>query len=385
MIRVGLISHLSEVSGAGIALLRIGRALDPERFWTVVVLPGRGPLYELAQKQKVRCEVIENPEEGMADASLRKRIQLGVQRLRYIKALMRFFRSADIDIVYVNTTITVFAGIAARLAGKPIVWHVRELLESPTLGTRMKMWLIEHLSDAIFYASHAGMKCFPAPRVPHRLVVRNIVDVEKFLHAKASDSVVKELGIAPHEIVITSNGVFPRKAPDIFLRAAAEVVSKTNKAVRFLLVGPPLPEHLEYYEEMKKLASTLGIEKQVTFTGLRMDMPEILARTDIFVSPSRNEAQPNIINEALVSGTPVIASDVGDCRLMLRNGAFGELVPPDNPSALAQAILDMLENMEEARAKARMAQRALVEEFSSPEFWKPVEDTLETLARKRKH
>jgi len=70
---------------------------------------------------------------------------------------------------------------------------------------------------------------------------------------------------------------------------------------------------------------------------------------------------------------------------MLRNGAFGELVPPDNPSALAQAILDTLENMEEARAKARMAQRALVEEFSSPEFWKPVEDTLETLARKRKH
>lgn len=383
MIRVALVSHLSEVSGAGIALLRIAQSLQPSRFRTCVILPGEGPLLDLAREQGIRAIVIPNAEESWVAASLTKKVQLLAGRAAYIRRLMKFFRREQSDVVYVNTTITVFAGIAARMVGLPVVWHVRELLENPSRGMRAKMWLIEHLADAIFYASAASMALFPAPRVKRRLVVRNIVDVERFRNVVPPPSLDKELGIQSGEVVITSNGVFPRKAPDLFLRAAAQLCRQRKEPLRFLLVGPPLPEHRDYFEQMQLLAKELGIADRVTFAGLRKDMPAVLARSHIFVSPSRNEAQPNIINEAMVAGIPVVATDVGDCRFMLRNGEFGEVVPPENPQALAEAIARILDAREAALERAKRAQAALIREFTSPDFWRPVEEVLEDLVRKK--
>lgn len=382
MIRVALVSHLSEISGAGIALLRIAKSLNPQRFRTRVIFPGGGPLYELAQQQGLEVVLIENPEESMAAASLCRKLRLLARRFSYVFSLVRDFRREKVDVVYVNTTITIFAGVAARLAGKPVVWHVRELLENPSRGMRLKMRIIEALSDAIFYASEAGMALFPASRVKHRLVVRNIVDVDRFLSPHIPSTLDEELGIRSGEIVITTNGVFPRKAPDIFLRAAAILSERRPEPLRFLLVGPPLPDHQSYYEQMKTLAEQLGIAPKVSFTGLRTDMPAILARSDIFVSPSRNEAQPNIINEALVVGTPVVATDVGDCRKMLHDGEFGEIVPPEDPQRLADALSAVLDDLPAARAKALRAQQCLVKEFTSPEFWRPVEEILLAVAKR---
>ncbi|MGB9692923.1 MAG: glycosyltransferase [Candidatus Sumerlaeaceae bacterium] len=384
MIRVALVSHLSEISGAGIALLRIARALNPSRFQTCVVLPGKGPLLDLARNQGIPHVVIENPEQSWAAAPLLLKPKILARRIAYLHALTQFYRRERFDVVYVNTTITVFAGLAARLAHLPVVWHVRELLENPSRAARAKMWLIDHLADAIFYASAASMALFPACRVRRRLVVRNIVDVERFVKATVPPLLDEELGIVPGEIVITSNGVFPRKAPDLVLRAAALLCASRREPIRVLLVGPTLPEHRGYVQEMRTLAAELGIANRVTFTGLRNDMPSILARSDVFVSASRNEAQPNIINEALVAGVPVVATNVGDCRAMLRDGEFGEVVPPENPHALAAAIARILDDRQAARARARRAQAEIIREFTSPTFWQPVEQVLEELARKNK-
>jgi glycosyltransferase involved in cell wall biosynthesis len=384
MIHVALVSHLSEISGAGLSLLRRARALNAEKFRVQVILPGRGPLYELMCREGIPATVIENPEESWAAAPLRAKMALLRRRLAYILALMRHFRRAHVDVVYVNTTITVFAGIAAWLGRKPVVWHVHEAIENPSRATRLKMWLIEHLSDALFYDSATGMKLFPAPRVRRRLVVRNMVEVEAIRAAAPSPSLTAELGIRAGEIVITSNGVFPRKAPDVFLRAAAMVTQRVPELpLRFVLVGPALPGHAAYYNAMKELARDLGIADKVTFAGLRTDMPAVLALTDILVSPSRNEAQPIIVNEALVAGVPVVATDVGDCRAMLRDGEFGEVVPPDDPGALAEALVRVLADLEAARARARRAQAELIREFTSPDFWWPMEEVLEEVAGKK--
>lgn len=382
MIRLALVSHLSELSGAGVSLVRIARSLDRERFAAELILPGKGPLYDFAQRAGVAVAVLENPEESLAAASASRKIVLALKRLAYLKNLAHHLREGQFDVVYINTTITVVAGLAAWLARKPMVWHVRELLEHPTRTTRLKMATIERLADAIFFASHASMRAFPAERVAIRRVIRNVVEVEKFLNVAPQRTLADELGIRRGEAVITSNGVFPRKAPDLFLRAAAIVSRETERPLRWLLVGPALDDHRAYYEEMKKLAKELGLADKVTFTGLRTDMPAILALTDVFVSPSRNEAQPNVLNEAMVAGVPVVATDVGDCREMLRQGEWGEVVPPEDPAALAQAILRILANPERARERARKAQEALVREYTAPEFWRPVEEVLEHLARK---
>jgi glycosyltransferase involved in cell wall biosynthesis len=112
--------------------------------------------------------------------------------------------------------------------------------------------------------------------------------------------------------------------------------------------------------ELRALANTLGIEAHVSFLGHREDVPALLALADAFVLPSRSEAFPNGAIEAMAAGLPVIASRVGGLLDLIDEGRTGLLVPPDNPSALA----DALESLIVSPARAEMLGAAAREEVT---------------------
>jgi glycosyltransferase involved in cell wall biosynthesis len=348
----------------------------------VLILPGTGPLLDRATDAGVEVVVIPNPEESMASAGFQRKIRLVAMRASYVLRLARLFRRERFDLVFVNTTATIFAGVAARLARKPVIWAVHELIENPSRSLLRKMRFIERASNALLYASHSGMRQFPAPRVRRHLVVPNHIDIPTLTSASMTPDAERSLGIAPGDTLIASNGVFPRKAPDVFLEAAGIVAARFPAQLRFVLIGAPADEHKAFYGHLAEIARRDGIADRVTFAGLRNDVPAILARADIFVSPSRNEAAPIILTEAMAAGTPVVATDVGDSRLMLRDGELGSVVPPCNPAALADAILEMLSDIDAARARARHAQQETISTYGSPDFWKPLENLLAEVAGK---
>jgi glycosyltransferase involved in cell wall biosynthesis len=121
----------------------------------------------------------------------------------------------------------------------------------------------------------------------------------------------------------------------------------------------------------------------VTFTGVRADVPKILAALDLFVLPSLWEGMPNAVLEAMAAGLPVVATAVGGTPEVVMDGVTGLLVPPQDPSALAQAIERLLRDPDLRRTMGRAGRRRVEQHFDVRETVRQVEDLYETLLREK--
>jgi glycosyltransferase involved in cell wall biosynthesis len=169
----------------------------------------------------------------------------------------------------------------------------------------------------------------------------------------------REFGIPSETPLLGTIGrLHPQKGVDLLLRAVQELKGQFP-ALKTLIVGegPALPA-------LRALASDLGLVQDVIFTGLRRDVPDILAAADLLVLASRWEGMPNVVLEAFAAGKAVVATRVGAVEEMVQDGETGLLVPAEDPPALARAIGSLLADPP-GRARLAAAGRARVEkEFS---------------------
>ena len=105
-------------------------------------------------------------------------------------------------------------------------------------------------------------------------------------------------------------------------------------------------------------------EREVTFTGLRNDIPEILKKTDIFVLPSYSEGLSNALMEAMSSGCACIASEVGGNRYLIENGISGFLFPAGDRAALASHIRRLMDDTVKRQMLAKHARERIEKVFS---------------------
>jgi glycosyltransferase involved in cell wall biosynthesis len=380
VIRIAMIAHLSEVSGAGVALLDTAVHLDRSRFDPVLIVPAEGPLAVRARAAGMEPVIVANAEESMASAGLARRLALAGRRAGYVARLRAFLARGGYALAYVSSSTSVFAGMAARLARIPVVWHIHETVEQPGRATRLKLKWIERLSSGVLYASGSAEDAFPAAQVKRRLVVRNFVDVARFERADGGEAAREALGIPGGAAMVVSSGMFHRKAPDVFLQAAAMLCADPDCGARFVVLGAAAPGQEAFAADLHRRAAAPPLGGRVVFAGFRDDLPAVLKGADIFVSPSRNEALPIAITQAMAAGTPVIATDTGDCAALLEGGRLGLVVPREDAAALARAMRSALADAPGARARAALAQAAVRERYAGADFWKPIEDFLEDAA-----
>jgi len=165
------------------------------------------------------------------------------------------------------------------------------------------------------------------------------------------------------EILVVSVGNIRRvKGHDIFIRAAA-IIARQFPQARFSVAGEVLEP--EYFQELHELRQSLGLADRFRFEGEVTDLPRFLAGADIFVLPSRSEGFSNAVIEAMAASLPVVATRVGGNPEAVRHGMTGLLVPPEDPSALANAVLELLSDSERANAMGEAGRRLAASEFST--------------------
>jgi glycosyltransferase involved in cell wall biosynthesis len=156
-----------------------------------------------------------------------------------------------------------------------------------------------------------------------------------------------------------ANAYGESKGYDTFLGAAA-TVSREMPEVRFLAVGKGTDS-----EKMKNAVARHELEGAVTLAGYRPDVPDILSAVDLLVNcPKSREGLSVIALEAMATGLPVIATNVGGIPEIVRDGETGLLVPPDDPDALARAMVRLLSDAELASRLADAGARLVREELS---------------------
>jgi glycosyltransferase involved in cell wall biosynthesis len=115
--------------------------------------------------------------------------------------------------------------------------------------------------------------------------------------------------------------------------------------------------------EVEQLAAELGIANRLVLTGLRRDVPELLAAFDIFALSSLWEGLPRVLPQAMATALPIVATACDGSAEAIKEGVNGFLVPPGEPTLLAERLCRLVEQPELARQMGA-AGLALVEEFS---------------------
>ncbi|UCC94463.1 MAG: glycosyltransferase family 4 protein [Candidatus Omnitrophota bacterium] len=169
----------------------------------------------------------------------------------------------------------------------------------------------------------------------------------------------KELDIDNNAILIGTIGRLTwQKGLPYFIQAAKKVLD-TQSNVRFLVVGEG-----EKKKELEGLVKDLAIENRVIFTGFRKDVKSALGALDVFVLPSIREGQPLILLEAMAMGKPIVATDIEGVNEILEDGKTGALIPSANSSALAEAIVGMLQESKKTEEMGKLARSTVMDKFN---------------------
>jgi glycosyltransferase involved in cell wall biosynthesis len=148
------------------------------------------------------------------------------------------------------------------------------------------------------------------------------------------------------------------KGIDIFLRAMQQVV-RVAPEVRALVIGDG-PQAAELH----LLTDELGLSETIRFLGARKDIPVLNRLLDLFVLPSREEACPMALLEAMAASRSVVATDVGGTPEVVMHTVDGWLVPPEDPLALSQALLMLLEDPARRTTMGAAARQKVASQFT---------------------
>jgi glycosyltransferase involved in cell wall biosynthesis len=205
------------------------------------------------------------------------------------------------------------------------------------------------------------------------VVVRNAIPLERYAVGRDPSVRAALTGGDDAPLALVTARLDEQKGHDVLLRAAARL-----PGVRFACAGDgPLRDRL------LAQARELGVAGRVAFLGYRDDLPSLLAACDLVVLPSRYEGLPISLIEAMAAARPVVATDIGGTRELVRDGETGVLVPPDDPEALADAIADLASRPDERRRLGEAGRVRARRHFGSEAMVAAVTDQYEALLGRR--
>jgi glycosyltransferase involved in cell wall biosynthesis len=280
--------------------------------------------------------------------------------------------------------------MTGRIVGAKVVWSLRASNVDYAQYDRAAQLAfnigskLSGFANLIIVNSHAGKQHHIVHGYceAHMLVIPNGIDTEQYRpKPEAGRQVRAGWGLTSDQYVIGLVGRLDiLKDHPTFLRAAA-ILTQEQPQVRFVCVGNG---PIAYATELQALAQSMGLEKQIIWTGGLNDMPAVYSALDLLTSTSFSEGFSNVIGEAMACEVACVVTNVGDSALIV--GETGLVVPPKDPIALAQAWRDWL-NLSDSERQARGAQaRARIEsEFNLRAMVTKTAAALEELLANGKH
>lgn len=276
--------------------------------------------------------------------------------------LASLIRRERIALVHTHSSVDGWVGgMGAKLAGVPMV-RSRHLSSPVRPGLNSKL-LYDLLPEAVISSGyhirdhliHEG-GCNPS----RQYSVPAGADTNVFHPEVPIDGLRASLGFTEEDQIIGIVAVLRSwKGHDVLLESFTTLAKEMPKA-RLLIVGAgPRRPALE-----KKIKDT-GLEKRVVLTGHRTDVANLMRIMDVCVLPSlKNEATSQVLPQAMLVGTPVISSSAGGLTEVVEHGVRGQVVPPGDAPALAQALRSVFAEPEITRKMADLAREHALRELT---------------------
>ena len=176
---------------------------------------------------------------------------------------------------------------------------------------------------------------------PHKIkLIYNGVDLERFQTKVERNEVLRELGIPPERVIVgvVANLIHYKGHRELI--EAARIIKQQVPSIAFIFVG----RDGGIKKDLENMLREYQLEDTIFFTNDRTDIPRLMQGFDIAALASHEEGFSNVILEAMATGLPMVATNVGGNPEAVVDGETGYIVPPRNPEALAETLLRLIEN-----------------------------------------
>lgn len=365
-----LVVHQSaDLYGSDRVLLALMASLNRNKYYPIVLLPVDGPLIAEMAAAGVECHVLPIARVSRATLSLRGLLRLPVILIRSIRAINRVLNERHVDIVHSNTLAVLSGALWARWYRVPHVWHVHEIILTPTIVRKVYALLLCRFADCVICVSNAVKENLlqDKPALGSKIQVvwnglaRDLcMDVDEVRQCRHS------MGVRDGDVLVALVGRINRwKGHDELVKAAGILWQQGVCHVRFVIAGSVVPGQEHFLNALQLAISGSPAKQCFILLPFTKNIWLTWDACDIAVIPSI-EPEPfgMVALEAMLSSKPVIAANHGGLSEIIVNEETGLLVEPRDSQALAAAILRLVQN-ESERARYGICGKKRAQEIFS--------------------
>ena len=284
--------------------------------------------------------------------------------LKRLVCLVRFFQRAKPDLIHTHLQYpNIVASIAARLLNIPVVStlhtsNIHNEYYHPVRFWAEKMCL-RYLAGTVIAVGESVKTAYqPHLKGKQIILLPNPVSAPRSLPSKSK---IDLIGKDHARLVVAVGRLAAPKGYSDLIQAFALVVREIPD-IHLLIVGDG-----ELKGEISRQIEALGMQSSITLLGARGDVQDILSISDLFVSASHWEGLPLAVLEAMAAGLPVIATNVGDIPMVVKED-MGRLVPPKEPEKLAQAVLQLCKDPLRMREMGQAGQKHVLSNYNTRQW-----------------
>ena len=364
------------MGGVQFSTLYLASHLPNERWLPIVGSPAEGKLTAACQDAGLVTAIIPYPEPKPTSLRISRddrRIpdpfawmlntrSIEVAR-RQALTLIRNFRP---DLVITKGLFShIYGGLASRQADVPCIWHMQDFISERHFGIyRRTLAPFAHWLPAMIITDGSPIaEQLPASVQDKTRVVLNGVDTDMFQPGGEGSTLRFEFNIPSDALIIGHAARFTPWKGQLYLLDAYASLTPQFPNSRLMLVGAPVFDNDNYFNQLRKRTIELGIESHVIYTGFRDDLPQALAAMDIFAYPSiEKDTSPLALLSAMASGLPVVAFDIPGVREVVDKA--GLLVPNRDVDALSRGMARLLSQADLRQVISRKSRQRALQAFS---------------------
>ena len=365
----------SDLYGASRMMLRTISKQIIDGIKVFVILPSVGPLVTKLENTGAKVIVVKT------DPTLRK--PYFKSPVKFIKLVfyfcLSFFKFRNIakknliDLVITNTSQTLIGGPVAKSLKISHVCHIRESYQDYGFIWRVYEKYLLFFSDLLICVSKSMMLQFNTDKYKKKIyVVRDGFPKEEFLPVGEYriSEFKKKFNLEEYLLVgLVGRIIFQRKGQDVFVKSI-KILENKIKNVKFLIIGSCYPGNEYHQKNLIKLIDKLNIKDHVILTGEIDDIKAVYSSLDISIMASaKPEPFGGVTIESMAYGKPVIGTNIGGTPEQIIHNHSGILIPPNDPEAMAEAILKLLDDSALRKEIGENAKHRFNHSFSFEEYY----------------
>lgn len=366
--KIIFIHHGGGIGGAPISMIQLINNLDKTKYEAIAVFSEPGPIVDLSKSNGIKTKVLDLKSVFFYGAhvkfKLRTLFNFFIFYFDTVNNVKSLLKSEQPDLLYLNTSVLLPVANIIYRHEYPLIWHIREVPGPNRILREYQIRKIKKWASSIITNSNYVKKYYE----PHKkiLTIYNGLNKKdyKINQIKASSKIRTEFKVRKSTKIICMIGSIQKEKGHFLLAEVAKKVIEVYSDTLFLIVASGASNSyknswkgkikslfnypLDNFQRMKILLSKKGLKNKFIFTGYRFDIPQILAACDIVLFPSlKPEGFGRPIIEAMASGKPVIATDIGPSKELIGEKS-GILVKKINTQEIANSIISLIENNSES-------------------------------------